>query len=95
LLAASIGPLAPWPYIAAGLALAPIFPTGIVWLAKLRPGDSRATSWLFPAASVGGITGPGAIGLVIAGFGVGWTPVVLALVGAGMSTAFWVAARLR
>ena len=81
LLAASIGPLAPWAYIAAGLALAPIFPTGIVWLAKLRPGDSRATSWLFPAASVGGIAGPGAIGLVIAGFGVGWTPVVLALVG--------------
>src|SRR5438105_2146044 len=95
LLAASIGPLAPWPYIAAGLALAPIFPTGIVWLATLRPGDSRATSWLFPAASVGGITGPGAIGLVIAGFGVGWTPVVLALVGVGMSTAFWFAARLR
>ena len=95
LLAASIGPLAPWAYIAAGLALAPIFPTGIVWLAKLRPGDSRATSWLFPAASVGGIAGPGAIGLVIAGFGVGWTPVVLALVGAGMSAAFWSATRLR
>jgi fucose permease len=95
LLAASIGPLAPWAYIAAGLVLAPIFPTGIVWLAKLRPGDSRATSWLFPAASVGGITGPGAIGLVIAGFGVGWTPVVLALVAAGMSAAFWLATRLR
>src|SRR5438876_490936 len=95
LLAASIGPLAPWAYIAAGLALAPIFPTGIVWLAKLRAGDSRATSWLFPAASVGGIVGPGAIGLVIAGFGVGWTPVVLALVGAGMSAAFWSATRLR
>src|SRR2546430_5763224 len=95
LLAITIGPLAPWAYIAAGLALAPIFPTGIVWLAKLRPGDSRATSWLFPAVSVGGIAGPGAIGLVIAGFGVGWTPVVLALVGAGMSAAFWPAARPR
>src|SRR3989440_5432524 len=93
LLAASIGPLAPWAYIAAGLALAPIFPTGIVWLAKLRPGDSRATSWLFPAASIGGIAGPGAIGLVIAGFGVRWAPAVLALVAVGMSVAFWMANR--
>ncbi len=72
-----------------------IFPTGIVWLAKLRPGDSRATSWLFPAASVGGIAGPGAIGLVVAGFGVAWVPAVLAAVGAGMSAAFWLATRLR
>ena len=95
LLATFIAPLAPWAYIAAGLALAPIFPTGIVWLAKLRPGDSRATSWLFPAASVGGIAGPGAIGLVVAGFGVAWVPAVLAAVGAGMSAAFWLATRLR
>jgi FHS family glucose/mannose:H+ symporter-like MFS transporter len=95
LLAASIQPLAPWAYVAAGLALAPIFPTGIVWLAKLRPGDSRATSWLFPAASIGGIAGPGVIGLVIAGFGVGWAPIVLAVVGVTMSAAFWLATRLR
>jgi fucose permease len=93
LLAASIGPFAPWAYIVTGLAIAPIFPTGIVWLAKLRPGDSRATSWLFPAVSIGGIAGPGAIGLVIAGFGVRWAPAVLALVAAGMSIAFWFANR--
>ena len=73
--------------------MAPIFPTGIVWLAKLRPGDSRATSWLFPAVSIGGIAGPGAIGLVIAGFGVRWAPAVLATVAVGMSTAFWLANR--
>ena len=93
LLAASIGALAPWAYIVTGLAIAPIFPTGIVWLAKLRPGDSRATSWLFPAVSIGGIAGPGAIGLVIAGFGVRWAPAVLATVAVGMSTAFWLANR--
>jgi len=93
LLAASIGTIAPWAYIVTGLAIAPIFPTGIVWLAKLRPGDSRATSWLFPAVSVGGIVGPGAIGLVIAGFGVRWAPAVLAGVAAGMSIAFWFANR--
>ena len=76
-----------------GLALAPIFPTGIVWLAKLRPGDSRATSWLFPAASIGGIAGPGAIGIVIAQAGVSWAPAVLAVVAIGMSITFFVAAR--
>jgi fucose permease len=93
LFAASIGAVAPWAYIVTGLAIAPIFPTGIVWLAKLRPGDSRATSWLFPAASVGGIAGPGAIGLVIAGFGVGWAPVVLGVVASGMLLAFGLANR--
>ena len=93
LLAASVGAVAPWAYVVTGLALAPIFPTGIVWLAKLRPGDSRATSWLFPAVAVGGIVGPGAIGLVIAGFGVRWAPVVLAVVAAAMALAFSAARR--
>ena len=95
LLTATVGAAAPVAYVLAGLALAPIFPTGIVWLAKLRPGDARATSWLFPAASVGGTLGPGAIGLVIAGFGVGWAPLVLAIVGVAMFGAFALAARLR
>ncbi len=93
LLGASIGAIAPVAYIVAGLALAPIFPSGIVWLARLRPGDSRATGWLFPAASIGGTVGPGAIGIVIAGAGVGWAPLVLAAVALAMTATFWVAAR--
>ena len=95
LVAATVGPLAPGAYVVAGLAMAPIFPTGIVWLARMRPGDSRATSWLFPAASIGGTLGPGAIGVVIARAGVGWAPAVLALVAIGMSLAFLVASRRR
>jgi FHS family glucose/mannose:H+ symporter-like MFS transporter len=89
---ATVGALTPYAYIAAGLAMAPIFPTGIVWLAKLRPGDSRSTAWLYPAAAVGGAIGPGSIGLVIAGAGVGWTPVVVAGLALLMLVAF-VAAR--
>jgi hypothetical protein len=73
--------------------MAPIFPTGIVWLARLRPGDSRATAWLYPAASVGGVMGPGAIGIVIAQAGVLWAPAVLAIVGASMYGAFVAASR--
>lgn len=93
LFAASVPALAPFAYVVTGLALAPIFPTGIVWLARLRPGDSRATSWLYPAASIGGTFGPGVIGLVIAGFGVGWAPFVLALVAIAMTISFWFANR--
>ncbi len=93
LIIATTGTAAPVAYIATGFALAPIFPTGIVWLAKLRPGDSRATSWLFPAASIGGIAGPGAIGIVIAQAGVSWAPAVLAVVAIGMTLAFFAAAR--
>ena len=93
LLAASIGGLAPWAYVATGLAIAPIFPTAIVWLAKANPGDTSATSWLFPAAALGGIAGPGSIGLVIAAFGVRWTPIVLSVVAAASLGAFLLARR--
>lgn len=94
LILASIPALAPVAYILAGFFIAPIFPTTIVWLARLRPGDSRATSWLYPAASVGGTLGPGVIGLVIAGFGVRWAPAVLAIVAISMSAAYFFAYRI-
>lgn len=84
--------VAPVAYIVTGLALAPIFPTGIVWLAKLTPGDARATSWLFPASMVGGAIIPGAMGAVIARFGIGWVPAVLSVVAVGSLAAFALAA---
>jgi fucose permease len=84
--------VAPFAYIVTGLALAPIFPTGIVWMAKLRPGDARATSWLFPASMVGGAIVPGTIGAVIGRFGIAWAPAVLSLVAVGCLAAFAVAA---
>jgi FHS family glucose/mannose:H+ symporter-like MFS transporter len=93
LLGALIPAIAPVAFIVAGLAIAPIFPTGIVWLAKLRPGDARVTSWLFPASMVGGAIIPGGIGAVIARFGIGVAPVVLSLVAAGCVASFSLAAR--
>jgi FHS family glucose/mannose:H+ symporter-like MFS transporter len=93
LLGAWIGIAPPLAYVLTGFALAPIFPTGIVWLAKLRPGDARATSFLFPAAMAGGIAGPGAIGLVVAQVGVGLAPLALAAVAAGCLSAFFIASR--
>jgi len=93
LLSALIPSAAPIAFIVAGLAIAPIFPTGIVWLAKLRPGDARATSWLFPASMVGGAIIPGGIGAVIARFGIGLAPAVLSLVAVACLAAFSLARR--
>jgi fucose permease len=95
LLFALIPAVAPFAYLVTGLAIAPIFPTAIVWLAKLRPDDARATSWLFPASMVGGAIIPGGIGLVIGRFGIGWAPGVLAIVGAACLISFSLAARYR
>jgi FHS family glucose/mannose:H+ symporter-like MFS transporter len=92
-----IGQAAPVAYIAVGLVIAPIFPTGIAWLARLRPRDSRAMSWVFPASMLGGAIVPGGIGLVIDKFGIAWTPVVLSGLAIGTLAAFVLAssARLR
>jgi len=93
LVSALIPAAAPVAYIVAGLAIAPIFPTGIVWLAKLRPGDARVTSWLFPASMVGGALIPGGIGALIARFGIGLAPAILSLVAVGCLAAFSLARR--
>ncbi|HSP08756.1 MAG TPA: MFS transporter [Candidatus Dormibacteraeota bacterium] len=88
LLAAVSGPAAPVAYLVTGLVIAPIFPTGVVWLARLLPGDSRATSWLFPGAMVGGAVIPAVIGFVITRVGMGGAPVVLSAVALGTFLAF-------
>jgi len=83
---------APFAYVVTGFAIAPIFPTALVWLAKLRPGDSRATSWMFPATMVGGGVIPPAIGVAIAWVGIGWAPAVLSAVAVVTLAAFLLAA---
>jgi fucose permease len=88
LLVALSGRAAPIAYVVTGFAIAPIFPTGIAWLAKLRPGDSRSTSWLFPASMVGGVVIPGAIGVAIAWLGIGLAPAILALAAISTLAAF-------
>ena len=92
LLVALSGHAAPIAYIVTGLAIAPIFPTALVWLARLRPGDSRATSWMFPATMVGGGVIPPAIGIAISWFGIGWAPAILSAVAVVTLAAFLLAA---
>jgi MFS transporter, FHS family, glucose/mannose:H+ symporter len=80
-------------YVLAGLAIAPIFPTAVVWLARKNPGDSRASAWVFPAAAIGGTVGPGLIGVVIAQAGIAWAPAVLTMVAIATAATFAAAAR--
>ncbi len=94
LMAANFRAAAPFAYVLTGLAIAPIWSTGLVWLARLRPGDSRATAWLFPASMLGGVLIPGGIGLVIGRFGIGWTPAALAAVAACSFAGFLAASQL-
>ena len=93
LLVALNGRAAPVAYVVTGFVIAPIFPTAFVWLAKLRPGDSRATSWMFPATMVGGGVIPPAIGIGIAWFGIAWAPAILSVVAVICLAAFLLAAR--
>ena len=93
LLVALNGQAAPIAYVLTGLAIAPIFPTALAWLAKLRPGDSRATSWMFPATMVGGGVIPPAVGIAIGWFGIAWAPAVLSAVAVVTLAAFVLAAR--
>jgi MFS transporter, FHS family, glucose/mannose:H+ symporter len=91
LLVAVSGRAAPFAYIVTGFAIAPIFPTALVWLAKLRPGDSRSTSWMFPATMVGGGVIPAAIGVGVAWLGMTWAPAVLSAVAVIALAAFLLA----
>jgi fucose permease len=92
LIAAISGLAAPFAYIVTGLAFAPIFPTGIAWLAKLLPGDARATSWLFPGSMLGGAVIPAAISFVISRIGLGAAPAVLSAMAFATLLAFALAA---
>jgi fucose permease len=93
LLLAVVAPAAPVGYVLTGLAIAPIFPTGVAWLAHRDPGNPRSTSWLLVGSMLGGALFPPAVGVVIARFGAASSPVVLALLAAGSLAAFSVAAR--
>jgi MFS transporter, FHS family, glucose/mannose:H+ symporter len=95
LLVAMVTPLAPVGYLLAGLAFAPVFPTGLVWLAGLVPGNPRSTSWVLVAALVGGVLFPPVVGAVIERSGATRAPAVLAVVAAGSLAAFLAAARYR
>jgi FHS family glucose/mannose:H+ symporter-like MFS transporter len=65
-LALAHGPaLAPFAYTLTGLALAPVFPTGLAWLAAAAPGARASTALVVAGAQLGGVLVPAGIGRLI------------------------------
>ena len=88
LLLALIPAITPIAYILTGMAIAPIFPTAVAWVARLNPLNPAATSWLFPASMVGSALIPTLTGVVIARIGAGWAPGLFAIVILASAAAF-------
>jgi MFS transporter, FHS family, glucose/mannose:H+ symporter len=57
--------LAPVGYTLTGLALGPVFPTALGWLALAAPGARGSTAMVFAAAQLGGVIVPVAIGRLV------------------------------
>jgi MFS transporter, FHS family, glucose/mannose:H+ symporter len=57
--------LAPVAYTLTGLALGPVFPTALAWLAQAAPGARGPTAMVFAAANLGGVVLPVVIGRLV------------------------------
>jgi FHS family glucose/mannose:H+ symporter-like MFS transporter len=62
---AHVPALAPAAYTLTGLALGPVFPTALAWLALTAPGARGSTAWVFAAAQLGGVVLPVVIGRLV------------------------------
>lgn len=79
---AAVPTLAPYAYAGVGLFIAPVFPTGLPWLARAVPGARRAGAWVIAASMIGGVAAPPALGKGIEASGIGAVPLLLLLLSA-------------
>lgn len=78
LVVANVDAAAPWAFVAAGLVLAPVFPTGLVWLARAAPEVRSGTTYMMLAGSLGAAALPALVGVLADALGVQVVPTVLA-----------------
>lgn len=69
--------LAPYAYPLTGLALAAVFPMGLVWFTVLSPDDSGGVSWLLLGTMAGGVLGPAVESLLVSALGLHVVPLVV------------------
>jgi MFS transporter, FHS family, glucose/mannose:H+ symporter len=62
---AHVPALAPAAYTLTGLALGPVFPTALAWLAQAAPGARGSTAMVFAAANLGGVVLPVVTGRLV------------------------------
>ncbi|MGH3733735.1 MAG: MFS transporter [Acidimicrobiales bacterium] len=71
--------VAPYAYPVLGLALASVYPMGIVWFTRLCPHDRNGLALIVFCMMAGGVLGPGAESLLVSLVGVHVVPVVIAV----------------
>lgn len=86
---ATVPALAPYAYAGVGLAIAPIFPTGLAWLNRAVPSAAKAGAYVIAASMIGGVAFPPLLGGVIDRAGVSRLPLVLLLLAAICAGASW------
>lgn len=77
--AATVHDIAPVAYPLLGVALASVFPMGLVWYTRLSPRDSNGVSLVMLFAMLGGVIGPVVVDLTVARLGVRAVPMTLAV----------------
>lgn len=73
-LGASITTIAPVMYPLAGLSLALVYPMGLMWFARLSPGDNNGLALIIFTMMAGGVVGPALTGLAVSLLGVHAVP---------------------
>jgi len=95
LAATHVPTLAPFAYPLAGLAFAPIFPTGLAWLQRVFPTRSEAiASAVLAAATLGPVATSGLIGWLVERGGAEVIATVMTLVGGALFTVSFTLARV-
>jgi MFS transporter, FHS family, glucose/mannose:H+ symporter len=89
LLMAQIPAVAAYGYLLAGLAFAPVFPSGMAWMGRVVPGEFSTSSY-FLAGTVGSLLSAPLVGLVKEQFGANAIPsVLLAFALIALGCAIW------
>jgi fucose permease len=90
LLLAAVPDLAPYAYAGVGLFIAPIFPTGLLWLHRAAPRARRAGAVVIAASMAGGVAAGPTLGKVIEWSGIQAVPLLLAAVSAAcLAATLW------
>jgi len=92
---ASSSALAPYAYPVLGLALASIFPMGLIWYTLLSPHDNDGLALMILFMMAGGVIGPGVESLMVSAFSVHVVPLVIAALALADMAIFASALRFR
>jgi fucose permease len=78
LLLAWVAPLGGFAYFLTGMAMGPIFPTGLAWVALDQPAARFAIPTLLVAGNIGGLLLPPVVGVLVGAVGAQAAPLPLA-----------------